>query len=173
MSGELWAAWVSAGGSLLAIGVSVWLHYASLSDRKAADATAARNAALVVLPKFNQAAEDLSWSLSRLREGRNPNVLGSDESGDIGIGRLRRAFDRFEPTIESIGQLGRAAAPAQAAYQLFRELSVDLAAYIAPDHFPGDPVAYEGEAWTKTSALIQRTEEKVRGAVAEIVSLLR
>jgi len=86
---------------------------------------------------------------------------------------LRNGFSLFESTVESIGQLGPAAAPAQAAYQLFRELSDDLSDYVAPDHFQDDPVVYEGKAWEGTSALIERTEQKMRVAVAEIGRLLR
>ncbi|GEM_PF-6132679 len=94
-------------------------------------------------------------------------------SGPIGIARLRNGFSLFEPTVQSIGQLGPAAAPAQAAYQLFRELSDDLSDYVAPDHFQGDPVVYEGKAWEETFALIQKTEQKMRVAVTEIGLLLR
>lgn len=174
MEGELWAAWISAGGSFAAVVVSVWLHHASLSDRKAADATAARNAALVVLPKFRAAEKALTWSLNRLKAGCNPNRIGNDGPGqEFGIGYLRLRFDSFAPTVEAIGQLGVAAAAAQSAYHHFRELSADLDEYSQQDVSPDELISYDGEAWVATYALLQQTESKMRTAVAEIARLLQ
>ncbi|WP_414498282.1 hypothetical protein [Stenotrophomonas maltophilia] len=174
MKGELWAAWMSAGGAIAGVAVSVWLHYASLRDRKAADATAARNAALVVLPSFRAAEKALTWSLNQIKSGCNPNRIGNDESGrEFGIGFLRRRFDSFAPTIEAIGQLGAAAAAAQSAYHHFRELSADLEEYSQQDVAPDELYSYEGEAWGATYALLQKTEFKMRAAVGDVARLLQ
>ena len=168
------ADWVSAIGSLLAVGVSVGLYAASQADRRASDASNARNAALMVLPHFRDAERSLTWSLEQLQSGKNPSSIGVDESGaNISIGHLRREFGRFSACLPAIAQLGAAVRDAQVAFQHYRELSEDLEGYEQQDVWPGDRITYDLPGWTKTYDLLRQAEERVRKAVSAITRLLQ
>lgn len=168
------ADWVSAIGSLLAVAVSVGLFAASQADRRASDAASARNAALMVLPHFREAERSLSWSLAQLESGKDPSLIGVDESGaDFSVGYLRREFSSFSACLPAIGQLGAAVRDAQVAFQHYRELSEDLEGYQQQDVWPGDRITYDLPGWPKTYGLLEQAEQKMRKAVAEIVRLLQ
>ncbi|MCU0996844.1 hypothetical protein [Stenotrophomonas maltophilia] len=166
------ADWLSAVGSVGAVIVSVGLFYASQRDRLQSERAQARNAALLVLPQFRNAASTLTWTLDRVVNGYDPRNLGSDEDGRIELGFLRRSFAVFEPVLPAIGILGVSAPATQQAFHLFRKLRDDVDSYY-DDDFPQDAVAaFDGDAWAETQDLLKKADAKMSLAIAQMLMLL-
>ncbi len=166
------ADWLSAIGSVGAVIVSVGLFRASERNRRLSERAEARNAALLVLPRFSDAARTLTWTLDRIVNGHDPRNLGSDESGKIELGYLRASFLEFEAVLPAIGILGVSAPATQHAFHLFRKLRDDVDGYYDDDFPQSAVVAFKGEAWAETQELLRNAEANMRSAIEQMLRLL-
>jgi hypothetical protein len=152
--------WLSFAATVGGIGVSVWLHWLTVANRKAEDASRARAAALALYPAYRSITTDLEWAVAQLNEGRIPDDLGTDENQqDIDAGFLIARRPLLEANQSQLPLLGENADPVFRAHYAVEDVLSELGNYTAEAE--GWP-RFTGEGWNSTEAKLRYASAQAR-----------
>lgn len=158
------AAWVSAIGGLLAVGVSVYLHWQTVRLQKDRDRLHSRSAAMHVLSDFREAASQLSFVVRHLRDGNSQNEIPSGYGPEtVSLGYLRPYLNKALEHMGVLPTLGAAAKITQAATGDLLELVRHLDSYSDPE--APDEWRYVGPQWPLTEQHLSLCEGRVAAAI--------
>lgn len=168
-----WAAWVQAGGAILALFVTILLSRLDARERKWTALLQARNAAIALHPTLRATLRELEWATSKLEAGREPDRLEFDVHGQywIDVGMLRKLHEKLLPHLPWISSLGVAAPSVQRAFRAIDAMTEDLQSYYH-EFLDADDKVFDSDRWPDSRKGVERALTLLRKAMVEVDDLL-